>query len=125
MSRARTSRTRAGAPTAEIVADGGAYSVTSGVDSAGLPVVTLALQPLTTRARTTGASMLGPRPLLALLSALDVAARAAFGDRWTSYTTAAPGPRDDLYVPGEPWRRGNWIGPVAPMTPRRRRRTAR
>ena len=29
-----------------------------------------------------------------------------------SRSPRAPGPRDDTYVPGEPWRRGRWIAPM-------------
>lgn len=126
-------RTRTRSATAqrgtEIVASGAALGVTADADDAGVAFVTLGWRVFARGAR---AAMLGPRALASLISALDAAGAEAFGDRWDTYraevlptlSLVPPGERDDVYRPGEPWRRGKWIGPVATMPRWERERNA-
>lgn len=68
------------------------------------------------------------RTFVRLLDLLRRAGRAAFpADELPSEAASAldaPGERDDLYVPGQPWRRGKWIAPVARMSAWDRARNA-
>lgn len=132
MSSTRTSTTRGTSAQrgTEIVGSGAAFGVTVGTDAGGMPGVSLGWR---TFARGVRSAALGPRALASLISALDAAAREAFGaDRWESYRAEAlptfslvpPGERDDVYSPGQPWRRGKWIGPVATMPRWERARNA-
>lgn len=76
--------------------------------------------------------MTGPRGLVALIERLREAGREAFGpaavpaqdEGGAGAMLAPPGPRDDVYQPGAPWRRGRWLAPVPSLTPWERARNA-